>query len=179
MNMSQKSSPGTAIKNASDILLSAKAKYKNHDYQGAIVEYTLAIEFYPSIALAFSCRGDAYYKLHESAKALLDYDRAIEIDPDFAIAYYRRGNLHHSAQAYALAIADYSKAIELKADFALAYSGRGCAYRELYGEQEATIDWKYAAKLFKQQGNLQKYQYMMDLIALSTSIDTLTSGMLG
>jgi tetratricopeptide (TPR) repeat protein len=176
--MSQHLSDSVALKETSDILLSAKAKYKNCDYLGAIVEYTLAIQFQPNIAVAFSCRGDAYYKLGESQKAQSDYDRAIELDPKLVIAYYRRGNLYYSTQNYELAIADYSHAIELKPDFALAYSSRGFAYKELYGEHEAVIDWRSAAELFKKQGNLEKYQYMMELSELITSIDTLTSGIL-
>ncbi|PSB58348.1 tetratricopeptide repeat protein [Chamaesiphon polymorphus] len=176
--MSEHTNTLIAIRDTSDILLSAKAKYKSCDYSGAIVEYTLAIEFHPHMALAFCCRGDAYYKLGDAQKAMSDYNRAVELDPDLVIVYYRRGNLYYSTKDYALAIADYSHAIELKPDFALAYSSRGCAYKELYGEQEASIDWRSAAKLFKEQGNVEKYNYMIELTALSNSIDTLTSGML-
>jgi tetratricopeptide (TPR) repeat protein len=168
----------TAIVDAGDILLSAKAKYKDGDYHGAIVEYTLAIQFHPQIALAFCCRGDAYYKLGKEAQALADYHRAIELNPRLAIGYYRRGNLYSSMKNYALAVGEYSQAIELKPNFALAYSNRGFAYRELYGEREAAIDWQLAARLFEEQGNSEQCKYMLDLIALNTSIDTL-SGMLG
>ncbi len=168
----------TAIVDAGDILLSAKAKYKNGDYEGAIVEYTLAIQFHPQIALAFCCRGDAYYKLGKEELALADYHHAIELEPKLAIAYYRRGNLYSSTKNYALAIGEYSQAIELKPNFALAYANRGFAHRELYGEREGINDWQFAAKLFEEQGNTVQCQYMLDLIALNTSIDTL-SGMLG
>ena len=168
----------TAIVDTGDILLSAKAKYKNGDYQGAIVEYTLAIQFHPQIALAFCCRGDAYYKLGKQEQALIDYNRAIELNPKLAIGYYRRGNLYSSAKNYAVAVGEYSQAIELKPNFALAYSNRGFAYRELYGEKEAAIDWQLAANLFEEQGDSEQCKYMLDLIALNTSIDTL-SGMLG
>lgn len=168
----------TAIIDAGDILLSAKAKYKDGDYEGAIVEYTLAIQFHAHIALAFCCRGDAYYKLDKEAQALADYNRAIELDPKLSIGYYRRGNLYSSIKNYALAVGEYSQAIELKPNFALAYSNRGFAYRELYGEREAAIDWQVAAKLFAEQGSSERAKYMLDLIALNTSIDNL-SGMLG
>lgn len=168
----------TAIVDAGDILLSAKAKYKNGDYQGAIVEYTLAIQFHPEIALAFCCRGDAYYKLGKEEQSLADYNRAIELNPQLAIGYYRRGNLYISTKNYDLALGEYSRAIELKPNFALAYANRGFAYQELYGQEEAAIDWQLAAQLFEEQGNSEQCQYMLDLIALNTSIDTL-SGMLG
>jgi tetratricopeptide (TPR) repeat protein len=176
--MLERTDNATAIVDAGDILLSAKAKYKDGDYEGAIVEYTLAIQFHPQIALAVCCRGDAYYKLGKKEQALADYNRAIDLDPQLTIGYYRRGNLYSSMKNYALAVGEYSQAIELKPNFALAYSNRGFAYRELYGEGEATIDWQLAAKLFEEQGNSEQCQYMLDLIALNTSIDTL-SGMLG
>jgi tetratricopeptide (TPR) repeat protein len=166
-----------AIMNTGDILLSAKAKYKQGDYQGAIAEYTLAIQFSPNIALAFSCRGDAYYKLGQEEQAMADYNHAVEINPTLAIAYYRRGNLHYSAKKYDLAVAEYNLAIERKPNLAIAYVNRGCANRELYGDREGVSDWQLAAKLFEEQGNLAQHKYVMDLIDLNTSIDTL-SGML-
>jgi tetratricopeptide (TPR) repeat protein len=176
-NMLQQQDSSTAIQKTGDILLSAKAKYKNGDYQGAIVEYTLAIDFAPNLALAFSCRGDAYDKLGESKKAMADYNRALELDPTIVVAYYRRGNLHYAAKNYPLALADYSQTIELRSDFALAYIGRGYANRELYGDREGVGDWQVAAKLFQDQGNSKQHKYVMDLIDLNTSLDTL-SGML-
>jgi tetratricopeptide (TPR) repeat protein len=175
--MLEQQDSANAIINTGDILLSAKNKYKQGDYQGAIAEYTLAIQFAPNIALAFSCRGDAYYKLGQEEPAMADYNRAVEIDPAIAIAYYRRGNLYYSAKKYELAVAEYNSAIERKPDLAIAYVNRGCAHRELYGDSEGVNDWQLAAKLFQEQGNLAQHQYVMDLIDLNTSIDTL-SGML-
>lgn len=165
------------IMNTSDILCSAKAKYRIGDYQGAIIEYTLAIQFAPNVAIAFSGRGDAYYKLGEAEKAMADYDRSTQLDPTATINYYRRGNLYYSAKNYPLALAEYSRAIELKPDFALAYIGRGHAIREIYGDLEGVSDWRLAAKLFQEQGNFEQYRYVMNLIDLDTSLDTL-SGML-
>ena len=167
----------TAIVNTGDILLSAKSKYKHGDYEGAIAEYTLAIQFHANMPIAFCCRGDAYYKLGKEPQAMADYNRSIELDPTMTIAYYRRGNLHFSAKNYHPAIAEYTQAIELKPDFALAYVNRGYAYRELYGEREGIGDWRLAAKLFEAQGNLNQHKSMIDLIDLSTSVDSL-SGML-
>lgn len=165
------------IVNTGNLLLSAKAKYKSGDYQGSVIDYTLAIQFDANIAMAFCGRGDAYSKLGKEECAMIDYNRAVELDPNALVPHYRRGNLHFSAKDYALAIDEYSRAIELKPDFALAYIGRGYAYQELYGECEGVSDWKLAAKLFKEQGNVEQYKYIMNLIDLNNSLDTL-SGML-
>ena len=161
-----------------DVLAVANAKYKNRDYLGALAEYTKAIGIDPNNALARCCRGVAYYRLGKDRDAMRDYTQAISIDPTLAIAYYRRGFLYYLAQNYLSAIADYNRAIELQPDFALAYSNRGYAYRDLYGEQEALIDWRFAAKLFKEQGNMTKYQSMMRSIDRVYDDDSCASGML-
>jgi tetratricopeptide (TPR) repeat protein len=167
----------TEIMRTADILCSAKAKYRIGDYQGAIVEYTLAIQFAPNIAVAHSCRGDAYSKLGEVEKAMIDYNFSTQLDPTAIVNYYRRANIYYSAKNYAQALAEYSHALELKPDFGLAHIGRGHANRELYGEREGLSDWRAAAKLFQAQGNSEQYKYVMSLIDLCMSIDTL-SGML-
>ena len=76
------------------------------------------------------------------------------------------------------AIANYSQSIELNPSSALAYFNRGYAYRDLYGEQEALIDWRFAAKLFKEQGNITKYQSTIRLIDRIYDDASCASGML-
>jgi tetratricopeptide (TPR) repeat protein len=168
----------TEITTNSDVLSSAKAKYREQDYLGALTEYTTVIQLNPHDALSICNRGVVYYRLGDKQNAKIDYDNSIEIDPKLSIAYYRRGFLNYTAKDYANAITDFNKSIDLKPDFALAYSNRGYAYRDLYGEQEALIDWRFAAKLFKEQGNLVKYKSTMKLIDKITDIDTFASGML-
>jgi tetratricopeptide (TPR) repeat protein len=168
----------TGIIKTADILCSAKAKYRIGDYQGAVLEYTLAIELSPNIAVAFSCRGDAYSRLGKVEKAMKDYNRSTQLDPTAIVNYYRRGNLYYSAKNYLQALAEYSYTIELQPDFALAHIGRGHANRELYGDREGLSDWKTAAKLFQVQGNSEQYKYVMDLIDLNTSIDTVSEMLL-
>jgi tetratricopeptide (TPR) repeat protein len=176
--MSQHTYSSTEVTINSDLLFSANAKYKDGDYLGSLTDYTQAIQLNPDDAMAFCSRGVAYYRLGEEQKAIIDYTRSIELNPNLSIAYYRRGFLHYTAKDYVSAIADYNKSIELQPDFALAYSNRGYAYRDLYGEQEAVIDWRFAAKLFKEQGNLAKYTSTMKLIEKINGVDTFASGML-
>jgi tetratricopeptide (TPR) repeat protein len=127
---------------------------------------------------AYCCRGVTYYRLGDTQNAKIDYDWAIELDPSLDTAYYRRGFLAYIAKNYLAAIDDYNRAIELNPDFALAYSNRGYAYRNLYGEEEAAIDWRFAAKLFKEQGNLEKHQSMLRLISRMSDLGSWASGML-
>ena len=62
-------------------------KYEQGDYQGAIADYTKAIEINPDFADAFLNRGMVKAKLGDNQGAISDYDRAIEINPKFVIAY--------------------------------------------------------------------------------------------
>jgi tetratricopeptide (TPR) repeat protein len=176
--MSYQACPVVEVSTNTCLLVSASANYKSRNYQDAIVEYSKAIQLDPTDAQAFCGRGVAYYRLSDGHRALKDYNRAIELDPNLSIAYYRRGFLHYLTKDYSSAIVDYNKAIELKPDFALAYSNRGYVYRDLYGEQEASLDWRFAAKLFKEQGNLEKYTSMMLLIEKACGADSCASGML-
>jgi tetratricopeptide (TPR) repeat protein len=162
----------------SDILSFANLKYKQGDFLGALTAYTEAVQVDPTNALALCCRGVAYYRLGDEENARIDYNRSIELDPTLAIAYYRRGFLRYVAKDYVMAIADYNKSIELNPSFALAYSNRGYVYRDLYGEQEAAIDWRFAAKLFKEQGNIKKYLSTMKLINQIIDTGSWGSGML-
>jgi tetratricopeptide (TPR) repeat protein len=170
--------PVTESTSYRDLLRSAKTKYRDRDYRGAIADYTLAIAAHPDDSTAICCRGVAYYQLGAGKNAMSDYNRAIAIDPTAANTYYRRGSLYYSIADYQSAIADYNRAIALQPDFAFAYSNRGHAYRELYGEQEALIDWRFAAKLFKEQGNLVQHQSILDVIGRITGLDSSASGML-
>jgi tetratricopeptide (TPR) repeat protein len=176
--MPQQIYPDTNVGIIDRVSASAKSESKERDYPAIVVQYTLAIQLNPDDALAYCYRGVAYYRLGDGNSAMADYNRAIELDPKLAIAYYRRAYLQYLAKDYIGAIADYNKAIEFKPDFAVAFSNRGYAYRELYGEQEALIDFRWAAKLYKEQGNLEKYLGMMNAIEWISGVDSCASGML-
>ena len=168
----------TKVAASSKLLASAMLKYQSRDYPGAITDYDQAIKLNPTDALAYSHRGAAYYRIKQKSQSIEDYTSAIALDPSLSIAYYRRGFMHYVTKDYLSAIADYNKAIELNPTDALAYSNRGYAYRELYGEEEATLDLRFAAKLFREQGNVTKYESTMKLINEISGGDSFASGML-
>ena len=176
--MSQPTSFSPEIAQDSELILLAQMKYKARDYQGASIAYTKVIQLNLHNAMTFCDRVGVYYRLGDLKSAMNDYTQAIELDPSLEIAYYRRGFLHYLAKNYAGAICDYNHSIELKPDFALAYANRGYAYRDLHGEQEALIDWRFAAKLFKDQGNLKKHESTMKLITDVSGADSCVSGVL-
>ncbi len=68
-------------------------KYLRGDYDGAIADYTKAIELNPRNAKAYFNRGNAKGKLEAFYAAIADYTKAIEINPRYADAYTGRGIL--------------------------------------------------------------------------------------
>ncbi len=104
-----------------------QTKKAKGDVDGALVDYSKAIELKPSFAEAYINRGGAKYRKEDLDGALADYSRAIELKPDDAEAYYGRGSVKYRKGDLDGALADYSRAIELKPDYAESYYGRGSA----------------------------------------------------
>ena len=99
--------------NATDLLNSGLDKAKSGNLNGAIADWTRAIEIYPQYAMAYYNRGLAKEKLSDFRGAAADYIKAIAINPNYAPAYNGRGNSKHSLKDYQAAISDYTKAIEI------------------------------------------------------------------
>jgi tetratricopeptide (TPR) repeat protein len=64
---------------------------KTADLDGAIADYTRALQFESNDASIFYERGTARQKKNDLAGALADYSKTIEIDPTHASAYANRG----------------------------------------------------------------------------------------
>ena len=105
------------------------AKRAKGDLDGAIADYTKAIELKPDYAVAYSNRGAAKQAKGDLDGAIADFTKAIELKPDYPHAYVNRGIAKRAKGDSDGAIADCTKAIELKPDYAEAYSNRGGAKR--------------------------------------------------
>src|SRR5208283_5201945 len=85
------------------------AKKSKGDLDGAIGDYTKAIELNPNDDYAYFRRGSAKYAKHDWDGAIADITKALELKPDDAFAYHTRGNAEESKGDWDKAIADYSK----------------------------------------------------------------------
>ncbi len=109
-------------------------KSKAGDYQGAIADFTSALEIQdekiPSgmvsnfYAITYVARGDAYTALEDYQQAIADYTRAIDITPHYTVAYYKRGNTYRHLNADTLALADYDQALAISPDHAKTLEAR-------------------------------------------------------
>ncbi|MBD1937461.1 tetratricopeptide repeat protein [Microcoleus sp. FACHB-68] len=117
------------------------------DQEGAIAEYTRAIQFNRNNAEAYYKRGNAYYDLGELDKAIEDYDEAIERNPNYADAYYNRGLAQYDRGNQRGAIEDFNEVIRLHPQDSGAYYKRGIAYFDLKDYRTAIQDYTEAIRL--------------------------------
>lgn len=117
------------------------------DYDGAIAEFTKAIQSNPDYEGPYWGRGTAYNIKGDYDRAIADYTRAIELNPKYATAYYFRGDTWDKKGDDDRAIKDYTKVIELDPSNSHAYNGRGNAWRNKGGYEYAIRDYNKAVEL--------------------------------
>lgn len=121
--------------------------YSLGNINGAIVEFTKAIELNPKFDRAYTNRGIMWQELGESDKAIMDYDKAVEINPKQFAAYNSRGNAWRFKGDFERAIADLSTAIELNPPGAIPFNNRGAAYMNKEDHSSAIADFSKAIEL--------------------------------
>ncbi len=89
------------------------ARTSRKDFDGAIQDFTKAIELNPQDATAYSGRGLAYQKKNDLINAQRDFNEAIKVDPKLASAYRNRGeNLRQLALDPKQSVPELDEAIE-------------------------------------------------------------------
>jgi tetratricopeptide (TPR) repeat protein len=122
-------------------------KARNGDLDGAIDDYTKAIELKSDDAKAYNNRGLTKDKKGDLDGALADLSKAIVLNPKLAQIYFNRGNVKKEKNDLNGAIADYTKAIELKTDYVAAYDNRGTLKKTQGDLDGAIVDYAKAIEL--------------------------------
>jgi tetratricopeptide (TPR) repeat protein len=89
------------------------SKANSKDYQGAIADYSKAIEKNPKYFEAYNSRGNAKNSLRDANGAILDLNKSIALNPEYGIAYYNRGVAKFNLNQKKSACLDWKKAQEL------------------------------------------------------------------
>jgi tetratricopeptide (TPR) repeat protein len=97
----------------------------NFDEQGAIADYTKAIQLKADNPKAYYNRGLAKLDLELFSDAITDFDKAIELNPKHAEAFNNRGISKYFLKNYVAAIKDYNAAIAINPKHAEAFNNRG------------------------------------------------------
>lgn len=113
-------------------------KLHQGDLDGAIADYTQAIELNPRHANAHVNRGLARLRKNDLDGAIRDDDRAAELDPHSVLAFLNRGTARAAQGDYKGAAEDDSRVITLDQQNAQAYTER-CAALFSQGDMEGAI----------------------------------------
>ncbi len=100
-------------------------KYKERDFEGAIIEFTLALEKDPGNPEILYQRAMSYFHLQKKSLALMDMDSAVEMQPNYSYRYASRAFMRDSFGDVFGAISDYKQAIELDPEDAISYNNLG------------------------------------------------------
>src|SRR4051812_46427930 len=82
---------GQTLRKAEDYYQRGLVRYEKGDVEGAIADYSKAIEMYPKYASAYNSRAAARKTKGDIDGAIADYNKAIELSPEIALPYYYRG----------------------------------------------------------------------------------------
>jgi len=82
----------------------------SQDMQGALSDFTRAIELNPAYTMAYNNRGIIRGSLQDFEGALEDFNKAIALEPWYADAIYNRGNAHYYLELFNEACSDWSQA---------------------------------------------------------------------
>jgi len=138
-------------------------KENEGDWDGAIADYSKAIELKPTDDINYFKRGVAKGHKGDFDGAIADFTKAIELKPQDAINYFKRSVAKENKRDLDGAIADCTKAIELNPTFAIAYSNRGNAKDKKGDSDGAIADYTKAIELkpkfadaYTNRGNVKK-----------------------
>jgi tetratricopeptide (TPR) repeat protein len=119
------------------------AQFILSQYDGAIGDFTKAIEINPNDAESYFFRGMSKAKLKDDVGAILDYSKAIEIDPGNSY-YFKRGVSKENLKDYRGAILDYSMAVKIEPANTEAFFHRGLSKSQLEDDRGAIVDFNIA-----------------------------------
>ena len=144
------------------LIVSGNQKARNKDYDGAIADFTKAIELgqqLPDMLRAgpYVNRGMAYADKGDLDAGLADLNKAIKLQSDNAYAYQDRGEIYRKRNEPEKAIADFNKAIKISSKFSPSFRSRGLVLLSQGKDAEAQSDFdKYLEMVPGGKDSLEK-----------------------
>jgi len=144
-------------------------KYLHSDYDGAIADYTKAIETNPKYSEAYCNRGNSKLLKRDYDGAYADGNQAIVLEPKNAEAYSVRGQAKSGKSDYDGAIADFNQAISLRPSSSY-FTHRAFAKRSKHDLDGAIVDFTKAIELnptdpdtlYQWRGEAKRLKYDLD-----------------
>lgn len=133
-------------------------------YRAALQDYTRAIALDAQFAEAYLRRAEVRYQLEDDSGVLADCQRAIALDATEAKTYYYQGMARYRLNYVQSSITAFTEAIACDLEDARYYYRRGLAHQDLHDLNEAARDLRRAARLYREQGDLTKYQRLQQYL---------------
>ena len=135
---------------STDFTARGTAKHAQGDYQGAVADFTKAVELEHASPEAYAGRARSKSSLGDVDGAIADYGRAIAAFADFRVAhnnpayaeaYNSRGALKSMQKDDAEALEDFTAALEISPAHVQAYANRAFAHTRLGNYAAAYEDY--------------------------------------
>jgi tetratricopeptide (TPR) repeat protein len=109
----------------------ARCKEAMMDDDGAIEDYTLAIQLDPSKPETLLARSSLYKVLGRKEQARIDLDTAVSLFPEMDTSYLERGKMKLDDENLEGALIDFSKGLAINSESWPLYSHRSYVFRQL------------------------------------------------
>lgn len=152
------------------------AKYNLSDMQGALADFSKAIEQNPVFSQALLYRGVVLGRLTRYPQAKIDFDMAIDLRPNWAEGYFSRGVNFLLMQQTQRSIDDFSKVIDFEPRNVDAWINRGTSYLYHGDSLRALNDYAQAIKLnpFYAEGYSKRGRLLMEMKNYHLATDDLS-----
>jgi len=142
---------------------SGNEKWENGDREGAIDDFTKAIEIEPNNHSIYYWRARVKVELHDYFGSIDDYSKAIEkcIDKSYFLDYYcSRGHAKTEMNDDEGAIQDYLKAIDIAPDYFLPYAWLGKIYCKRKDYSKAVEYLDQCVKVIHNEDDFRMSEYL-------------------
>ncbi len=100
-------------KEAAKLIEAGKIRSDNSDFEGAVRDFTKAIEYTPENPKIWYLRGNMYVNMLKITEALKNFNKAIELDDRYADAYFNRAYVYFILKEKDKSCADYLMSAKL------------------------------------------------------------------
>ena len=126
------------------------------NYEGALEDFSAAVEAAPDFVTALLGRAFVQSVLGRPQLAVADLDEALRIDPQLVFAWFNKGLIYYNEGDYTSAMQAFGEAIRLDTALGSAYYNRGLCYMHAGNRKSAFADLSKAGEL----GVLPSYQLL-------------------
>jgi tetratricopeptide (TPR) repeat protein len=144
--------PSSAVELGVVNLQKGEAFAQRGDHESAIVEFTSALGFNPTLIKALVLRGDSHRLRGENDLALADYTQALQSDSSNIVALSNRSQILSFFGKQDEAIADCTAILQIDPNNSLAYHNRGKANSRAERFEAALLDFSKAVRLDPNNG---------------------------